>query len=63
MLIAFRAGRERAGVSRNVAPVLDKLRLAAKRMVERQCAGNRRHDAIYLSREPGCFPLYSSCCI
>src|ERR1700722_12047933 len=63
MLIAFRAGRERAGVSQNVAPVLDKLPLAAKWMVERQCASNRRHDAIYVSREPACFPLSSSCCI
>jgi hypothetical protein len=35
MLIAFRAGRERAGISQNVAPVFDKLRLAVERMVER----------------------------
>jgi len=42
MLIALRAGRERAGISQNIAPVLDKLRLAIERIVEWQCTHNRR---------------------
>ena len=48
MLIAFGAGRERAGISQNIAPVLNKFRVAIERMIWRQCASNRRHDATYL---------------
>jgi hypothetical protein len=33
MLIAFRAGRERAGISQNVTPVLNKFRHAVERMI------------------------------
>lgn len=45
MLIAFGAGRERTGISQNVAPVLEKLRLAIKRMIDWGGTRKRRHDA------------------
>jgi hypothetical protein len=48
VLIAFGAGRERAGISQNIAPVLNKFRVAIERMIWRLCASNRRHDATYL---------------
>jgi hypothetical protein len=48
MLIAFRPGRKRAGVSQYVAPVLDELRLAIERLIQHQCTSYRRHDATYV---------------
>jgi hypothetical protein len=48
MLIAFGAGRKRAGISQNIASLLKKLRPAVERMVERQGASSRRHDATYV---------------
>jgi hypothetical protein len=51
MLIAFSAGREQAGISQNVAPVLDEFRLAVERMVELKCTSNRRHHATYLDTQ------------
>ena len=48
VLIAFGAGRERAGVSQNIALVLNKFRVAIERMIWRQCASKRRHDATCL---------------
>jgi hypothetical protein len=48
MLIAFRAGGKRAGVSQNIATVLDQLRLAVKRRIQRQRTSDRRHDATYI---------------
>jgi hypothetical protein len=48
MLIAFRTRRERAGKSQNVAPLLNKLRLAVERMIGCKCASDRRHDATYI---------------
>jgi hypothetical protein len=53
MLIAFRAGRERTGISQNVAPVLEKLRLAIERMVDWQRTRKRRHDVPKFSVTPG----------
>jgi hypothetical protein len=50
MLVAFRAGRERAGISQDVAAVLDKLCLAVERMIYHQFTSNRRHDATYIVR-------------
>jgi hypothetical protein len=47
MLIAFRTRRERAGISQNVAPLLNKLRLAVERMIGCKCASDIRHDATY----------------
>jgi hypothetical protein len=51
MLIAFRPGRERAGVSQYVAPVFDKLRSAVERLIQHQCASYRRHDATYVDTQ------------
>jgi hypothetical protein len=51
VLIAFSAGWERAGISQNVAPVLNEFRLAVERMVELKCTSNRRHDATYVDRQ------------
>jgi hypothetical protein len=48
MLVAFRAGWERARIAQDVAPVLDELRHCMERMVERQSTSNRRHDATYV---------------
>jgi len=53
VLIAFGAGRERAGVTQDITPVLKQFRLAVERTIRRQCASNRRHDATYVdSRSP-----------
>jgi hypothetical protein len=49
MLIPFGAGRKRASIAQNVAPMLDKLRFIVKRLVRRQFTSNRRHDG-HLSR-------------
>jgi hypothetical protein len=48
MLVAFRAGWERARIAQDVAPVLDEFRHCMERMVERQSTSNRRHDATYV---------------
>jgi hypothetical protein len=51
VLVAFRPGRERAGVSQYVAPVLDKLRSAEERLVQHQRASYRRHEATYVDTQ------------
>jgi hypothetical protein len=52
MPIAFRAGRERARKSQNIAPLLDKFRHGVEWMIWRQCASNRRHDATDVDSRP-----------
>jgi hypothetical protein len=53
MLIAFGARWKRPGIAQDVAPVLDKLRLAVERTILHQCTSNRRHDATDIdSRSP-----------
>jgi hypothetical protein len=53
MLITFRPGRKRTGVSQYIAPVLDKLRLAVERLIQHQFANYRRHDATHVdTRSP-----------
>jgi hypothetical protein len=44
VLVSLRARRECPGITQDIAPMLDKLRLAVARMVLHQCASNRRHD-------------------
>jgi hypothetical protein len=44
MLIAFGAGRKRAGISQDIAPVLDKFRSGVERRIQIQCTRNGRHD-------------------
>jgi hypothetical protein len=51
MLIAFRAGWKRTGISQDVASLLDKFRLAVERMIQRQYARDRRHDATYVDSQ------------
>jgi hypothetical protein len=48
VLIAFGAGRERADVTQDVSPVLNKFRLTVERIIRRRCASNRRRDATYV---------------
>jgi hypothetical protein len=48
MLIAFGAGRESAGVTQDIAPVLNKFRSTIERVIRRRYASNRRHDATYV---------------
>jgi hypothetical protein len=48
VLIALRTRRERAGISQNVAPLLNQLRLAIERMVGPKCASDGRHDATWV---------------
>jgi hypothetical protein len=60
MLIAFRAGWKRARVPQNVAPLLNKVRHAMERRIQRQGTSNRRHDATYVdSRSPGAGDLFN----
>jgi hypothetical protein len=51
MLVSLRAWRERAGVSQDIAPMLDKLRLAVEPAILCQCTGSRRHDATYIDSQ------------
>jgi len=44
MLIAFGARRKCPGISQDVAPVFDQLRLAVERTILHRCTSNRRHD-------------------
>jgi hypothetical protein len=48
VLIAFGAGRKSAGVTQDVAPVLNKFRSTIERVIRRRYASNRRHDATYV---------------
>jgi hypothetical protein len=51
MLISFRPGGKRAGVSQYVAPVLDEFGLAIERLFQYQCTSYRRHDATYVDTQ------------
>jgi hypothetical protein len=51
MLVAFRPGRERAGVPQDVAPLLDELRSAVERLIQQQRASYRRHEATYVDTQ------------
>jgi hypothetical protein len=51
VLVAFRSGRERAGVSQNVASVLDKLGLAVEWLIQHRRASYRRHDTTYVDTQ------------
>jgi hypothetical protein len=52
VLISFDAGRKRAGIAHDIAPMLNEIGSAVQRSFKRQITSNRRHGC-HLSRSPG----------